>query len=90
MSESKFLTRRPFTTEEAQLLGIEEEWAEWYLLSPAERWKRSSEMWTTFLMLGGTLDPEPDTQSPFHDPEAPSAISSHGRAGLRIIRRGGI
>lgn len=26
-------------------------------------------MWGTYLLLGGSLDPEPDTQSPFFFPE---------------------
>ena len=42
------------------------EWAEWYLLTPIQRWQESSKLWQTYLSLGGTLDPEPDTQSPFY------------------------
>ena len=43
----------------------DDEWAEWYRLSPAERWALSQAMWSGFLLLGRTLDPEPNTQSPF-------------------------
>jgi hypothetical protein len=50
-----------------ELVG--EEWAEWYSLTPIERWRQSSKLWETYLALGGSLDPEPDTQSPFFDPK---------------------
>ena len=68
----------------------EGEWADWYQLTPAERWAESMKLWPAYLALGGSLDPEPDTQSPFHDPQAPSPSSPHGRPGLRVLRRGGI
>ena len=67
-----------------------DEWVDWFHLSPQERWDESAKMWQTFLSLGGNLDPEPDTQSPFHDPAAPGAGFADGRPGLRVIRRGGI
>jgi hypothetical protein len=63
------------------------EWAEWYSLSPAERWRETAKLWATFLALGGSLDPEPDTQSPFFDEEAPCTDAAHGRAGVHIVRR---
>ena len=47
---------------------VEEELLEWYLMSPAERWVESQRLWATFLLLGGSLDPEPDSQSPFDAP----------------------
>ena len=43
-----------------QLVG--EEWAEWYRLTPVQRWLESEKLWQTYLALGGSLDPEPDTQ----------------------------
>ena len=46
-----------------ELVG--EEWAEWYRLTPVQRWLESEKLWQTYLALGGSLDPEPDTQSPF-------------------------
>lgn len=48
------------------------EWLEWYDLSPLERLTESQKMWPAYLALGGSLDPEPDTQSPFYDPEGAS------------------
>ena len=56
-------------------------------LTPAERMARSAEMWHMYLTYGGSLDSDPDPQSPFFDPEAPSASSAHGRPGVRLIRR---
>ena len=47
---------------------VGQEWLDWYRLSPAVRWRISHEqMWPTFLALGGSLEPEVDTQSPFFD-----------------------
>jgi hypothetical protein len=74
--------------EPEELVG--EEWAEWYRLSPAQRWLESEKLWETFLALGGSLDPEPDTQSPFFDPKAPYAGPVRSLPGVRIVRRGGV
>ena len=66
------------------------EWAEWYRLPPAERWVESQRLWADYLRLGGSLDPEPDTQSPFYDASAPRPVPPDGRAGVRVVRRGGV
>jgi len=71
-----------------QLVG--DEWAEWYAMSPAERFDESARLWQTYLALGGSLDPEPDCQSPFHDPEEWRALAADGRPGVRLVRRGGV
>jgi hypothetical protein len=68
----------------------EGEWAEWYLLPALVRWQQSMQMLEAFLAMGGSLDPEPDTQSPFFDAEAPGPGPPDGRAGLRFLRRGGV
>jgi hypothetical protein len=68
-----------------ELVG--EEWAEWYSLTPIERWRQSSKLWETYLTLGGGLDPEPDTQSPFFDRSAQSSRPIDGRPGMHILRR---
>jgi len=67
-----------------------EEWASWYMLSPQQRLEESSRLWQTYLELGGTLDPEPDSQSPFHDPDQRRAVAVDGRTGVRVVRRSGI
>jgi len=66
------------------------EWAEWYRLTPLQRWLESEKLWETFLMLGGSLDPEPDTQSPFFDADWWRELFADGRAGVRVIRRSGV
>ncbi len=66
---------------------VGEEWAEWYRLTPRERWRESEKLWQTYLELGGALDPEPDTQSPFFDPGEPRPRAAHGRPGMRVVRR---
>lgn len=63
------------------------EWAEWYRLTPTQRWLESEKLWQTYLALGGSLDPEPDTQSPFFDAHASRPRPAHGRTGLRVLRR---
>ena len=67
-----------------------EEWAAWYALSPAERFLESMKLWENYLALGGSLEPEPDTQSPFFDAEEWRANAAHGRPGVRVVRSGGI
>jgi hypothetical protein len=67
---------------------VGEEWAEWYRLTPQERFEESMKLWDTFLMLGGSLEPEADTQSPFFDEEEWRENFTHGRPGVRVLRRG--
>ena len=71
-----------------ELVG--DEWAEWYRMTPAQRWIETEKLWKVYLTLGGSLDPESDTQSPFFDPEAPRSRSPYGRPGMRAVRRGRI
>ena len=72
------------------LSSIEGEWQEWYRLTPAERWRETEKLWAFYLEVGGSLDPEPDTQSPFHAAFSQRPFSAHGRSGVRVLRRGGI
>jgi hypothetical protein len=67
-----------------------DEWEEWYRLTPLQRWEESQKLWPTYFALGGSLDPEPDSQSPFDDPEAWRQGAAHGRPGVRVLRRGGV
>jgi hypothetical protein len=66
------------------------EWAAWYALSPQERFLESMKLWDIYLALGGSLEPEPDTQSPFFDPEEWRQNTTHGRPGVRVLRRSGV
>jgi hypothetical protein len=43
---------------------IEEEWQAWYRLTPEQRWDESMKLWEFYRAMGGSLDPEPDSQSP--------------------------
>ena len=67
---------------------LEDEWAEWRKLSPEQRFLESMKLWETYLALGGSLEPEPDTQSPFFDPKEWHENAAHGRSGVRVLRRG--
>lgn len=62
------------------------EWAEWYSLSPLERLKESTKLWQFYLAVGGSLDPEPDTQSPFYFSDEESQNVTNGRTGLHFLR----
>ena len=76
------------------MIDIEEfcgpEWAEWFLMTPEHRWEESNKLWATYIALGGSLDPEPDPQSPFFDAEEWSSFTTHGRSSLRAVRRSGV
>lgn len=63
-------------------------WKEWYRLTPLERWRESMKLWQFFLTVKGSLDPEPDPQSPFNDFLPRGAAPAYGRSGLRVLRRG--
>ena len=67
-----------------------EELLDWYLLTPVQRWKESERLWSFYLMAGGSLESEPDSQSPFNFEETRSGKPLDGRPGLRFLRRGGV
>jgi hypothetical protein len=58
----------------------DDEWEGWYRLTPQERWRESMRLWEFYLAMGGSLDPEYDTQSPFNNdycPDGPPADEPH-------------
>ena len=65
-----------------------EEWQEWLMLTPLERFRQSEKLFAQYLAMGGSLDPDPDPTSPFDVPDDWRPDLAHGRAGLRLIRRG--
>jgi hypothetical protein len=67
-----------------------EEWVEWCQLTPQQRWVESERLWEIFLAFGGSLDPEPDPQSPFDVAYAPGEQPADGRPGVRAVRRSGV
>jgi hypothetical protein len=68
----------------------EDSWREWYAMTPLERWNESMKIWQFYLQVGGSLDPEPDPQSPFDAFMPRGKAPAYGRAGLRVLRRGGV
>ena len=44
---------------------IDEE-REWISITPGQRILETTKLWQLYLALGGSLDPEPDPQSPFY------------------------
>ncbi len=80
-------------TPEERLARLEEarndddSWTEWYRMSPLERWDESSKMWQFYLQIGGSLDPEPDPQSPFDSFMPRGSAPAYGGTGLRVLRR---
>jgi len=48
-----------------------EEDAEWLDLTPQQRIRQSARLWQLYIALGGSLDPEPDPDSPFYPQETP-------------------
>jgi hypothetical protein len=65
-----------------------DEWQEWLELTPIERFRQSEKLFAQYLAMGGSLDPDPDPTSPFYDPDQWRPDAAHGRAGLRVLRRG--
>ena len=39
---------------------------EWLSITPRQRISETTKLWKLYLSLGGSLDPEPDPQSPFY------------------------
>jgi hypothetical protein len=67
---------------------LPDEWKEWLALTPMERFRESEKLFAQYLAMGGSLDPDPDPTSPFYDPSEWRPGAAHGRAGLRVLRRG--
>ena len=67
---------------------IDDEWLDWYKLTPAQRWSETQKLWAFYLSVGGSLDSEPDSQSPFDTLFAQRARTADGRTSMRALRRG--
>jgi hypothetical protein len=83
-------SRSRYSEPEALVALVGPERADWYRRTPEERWRAAEALWQTFTDLGGTLDVEPDSQSPFYAARSRSAASAHGRAGVHHLRRRGV
>jgi hypothetical protein len=69
---------------------MDDQWTDWYRLTPAERWRESQKLWDFFLTAGGSLDDQPDSQSPFSAILSECAMPPNRRPGVHILRRGGV
>jgi len=67
-----------------------EKWQSWYRLTPQERMDWADKVWEFYLDAGGSLDPEPDSQSPFDSLYPRRAAPADGGTGLRVLRGGGV
>lgn len=67
---------------------LSDEWKEWLDLTPIEPFRESEKIFAQYLAMGGSLYPDPDPTSPFHDPDEWRPGIAYGRAGLRVLRRG--
>jgi len=86
-TQERETSAEPLTDEER---FTESEWLEWFALTRQQRWAESEKLWAHYLEIGGRLDPEPDTQSPFFDPGAPGEEPGDGWTGLRAVRLSGV
>lgn len=86
MSAEQISTASSWTGDDPE----EEFWREWYRLTPLERWRESLKLWDFYLQVGGSLDPEPDSQSPFDTFMPRGPVPADGGTGLRVLRRGGV
>jgi hypothetical protein len=66
-----------------------DEWAAWYRLTPQERWRETERLWQFYLSVGGSLDPEPDSQSPFYFDDDSLGVPA-AKPIVRVIRRGDV
>ncbi len=66
------------------------EWVEWYRMTPQERFRESAKLFQIYQAHGGSLDPEPDPESPFFDAEEWRATCTHGRQGVQVSRKCGV
>ena len=72
----------------AEAQDDEDSWLEWFRLTPLDRRHESMKLWQFFLTVSGSLDPEPDRQSPFDADLPRGAVPAYGRSGLRVLWRG--
>ncbi|MBI5206849.1 MAG: hypothetical protein HY934_03565 [Candidatus Firestonebacteria bacterium] len=63
-----------------------DETEEWLKMTPVQRLKESGNLWKLYLSLGGSLDAEPDTQSPFYFSEIWDKKSFNRRTSMHHLR----
>jgi len=50
----------------SEFVDFVDEEREWISITPSQRILETTKLWQLYLALGGSLDPEPDPQSPFY------------------------
>jgi hypothetical protein len=66
---------------------IEPEWLEWYQMTPLQRLEASERLRQDYLAMGGSLEPDPDPQSPFWSREEIEAFAKvHAKARERAFK----
>lgn len=65
----------------------DDEWQDWYRLTPQERWRETQKLWAFYLAVGGPLDPEADPKSPFHPflPQSPAPMLKYHQAVFDLL-----
>jgi hypothetical protein len=58
---------------------LEPEWLDWYRKTPQERLLATEEAWANYVEMGGSLDPDVDTQSPFWSAEELAGFARNAR-----------
>ena len=66
--------------------GFFDEDEEWLRLKPVERLLETTKLWAIYRLMGGDLDPEPDTQSPFCLFQTRRALPPNRRASMHHLR----
>jgi hypothetical protein len=75
---------------DAHLELAKDEAEEWLRMTPRQRLVESERLWAAYLALGGSLEPEYDSQSPFnflYYPDARRPQSNDRRPGTHRLRR---
>jgi hypothetical protein len=71
-------------------LDLDDERLEWYMMTPLQRLAEYEKMFQFYLEMGGSLDPDHDSQSPFDPFYEGCRIPADGRPGVRVVRGGGV
>ena len=67
---------------------IEPEWLDWYRKTPLERLRATGELWRNYLAMGGSLEPDADSQSPFWSREEIEQFARvHAEAKVRAFKQ---
>lgn len=69
------------------IAGYSRETLDWFRLTPERRFEESMRLWPTYLLLGGSLEPELDRQSPFYILHVAELCAADRKARVHLGRR---